>query len=247
MADRVIELNVQRRRPRRVGHKGAATLAPGNSLEAFEAALRSGVDMVEFDVLPERPDGSGQLMLAHDYGALREAESPLSLEEALSHLARDEFSGLELDVDVKRPGYGLRVVEALRDAGLSERALITATYPKELDLIRREAPDVRVGWSIPRAHRDYLTNALTLLPAFVLLQGLRAWLPGRARATVSSGRFDAIMVHWRVVSQRLVRAVREAGGELYVWTVDDASMIQRLTHMGVDGIITNDPRLFEPA
>ena len=41
-----------------------------------------------------------------------------------------------------------------------------------------------------------------------------------------------------------MRAVREGGGELYVWTVDDAAQIAKLTAMGVDGIITNDPRLF---
>ena len=52
------------------------------------------------------------------------------------------------------------------------------------------------------------------------------------------------MAHWRVVSRALVRAVDEGGGELYVWTVDDARMIAKLTAMGVDGIITNDPRLF---
>jgi glycerophosphoryl diester phosphodiesterase len=41
-----------------------------------------------------------------------------------------------------------------------------------------------------------------------------------------------------------VRAVAEGGGELYVWTVDDSARIAKLTAMGVDGIITNDPRLF---
>ncbi|MEA2291142.1 MAG: glycerophosphoryl diester phosphodiesterase, partial [Solirubrobacteraceae bacterium] len=42
----------------------------------------------------------------------------------------------------------------------------------------------------------------------------------------------------------LVRAVREEGGELYVWTVDDAARIRALEALGVTGVITNDPRLF---
>jgi glycerophosphoryl diester phosphodiesterase len=42
-----------------------------------------------------------------------------------------------------------------------------------------------------------------------------------------------------------VEAVHGAGGQLYVWTVDDAIRIAALERMGVDGVITNDPRLFE--
>ena len=41
-----------------------------------------------------------------------------------------------------------------------------------------------------------------------------------------------------------VQAHADGGGELYAWTVDDAAQIARLTALGVDGIITNDPRLF---
>jgi glycerophosphoryl diester phosphodiesterase len=57
---------------------------------------------------------------------------------------------------------------------------------------------------------------------------------------------DAVMVHFRLMSPRLLRAVRAAGGEVYVWTVDDAATMRRLVALGVDGIITNDPRLFTP-
>jgi len=52
------------------------------------------------------------------------------------------------------------------------------------------------------------------------------------------------MAHWRVVSPALVRAVRGAGGALYVWTVDELERIRRLDALGVTGVITNDPRLF---
>jgi glycerophosphoryl diester phosphodiesterase len=43
-----------------------------------------------------------------------------------------------------------------------------------------------------------------------------------------------------------VDRVHGAGGELYVWTVDDRRRIERLEALGVDGVITNDPRLFAP-
>jgi glycerophosphoryl diester phosphodiesterase len=52
------------------------------------------------------------------------------------------------------------------------------------------------------------------------------------------------MVHWRLVSEALVDAVATAGGELYVWTVDDVLRLRELEALGVTGVITNDPRLF---
>jgi glycerophosphoryl diester phosphodiesterase len=54
---------------KRIGHKGADLIAPGNTLASFDAALAAGVDMVEFDVLTEHRDGTGRLVLAHDFEA----------------------------------------------------------------------------------------------------------------------------------------------------------------------------------
>ncbi len=227
--------------PRRVGHKGAAHIEPGNTLASFDAALRHGVDMIELDVLRDRAGGG--LVVAHDYEDVSE-RTPLRFEQALEHLAGEAFSGLELDVDVKLPGYELRVVEALREFGLVERSLVSCMYPEALASIRAAEPALRLGWSVPRVRRDYTTDMLTAIPALAILTGYRAALPARARAALRDGRFDAIMAHWRVVTPRLVRAVREGGGELYVWTVDETARIAKLTAMGVDGIITNDPRLF---
>jgi len=68
----------------------ADLLAPGNTLASFRAAMDAGVDMIEFDVLSEHTDGSGRLLLAHDYEALHDG-SPLTLEQGLAHLAAEEF------------------------------------------------------------------------------------------------------------------------------------------------------------
>ena len=235
-----------RSRPRRVGHKGAAHIEPGNTLASFDAALRHDVDMIELDVLSERSDGTGALLVAHDYEDMH-SRVPVSLQAALEHLAGPNFAGIELDVDIKLPGYERRVLDALREVDLIERTLISGMFTDGLGLIRRLEPGVRLGWSVPRVRRDYTTDVLTAVPALAILTGYRVLLPRRARRALSEGRFDAIMAHWRVVTPALVRGVAEGGGQLYVWTVDDARLIAKLTAMGVDGIITNDPRLFAMA
>jgi glycerophosphoryl diester phosphodiesterase len=224
---------------KRVGHKGADHVAPGNTIESFEAALEMDVDMIEFDVLRLR---DGRLVLAHDYEDA-DRRQPLTLEEGLDHFAGEAYADVELDVDLKLPGYEDVVVEGLLERGLGDRALISTTYTESLERIGRTAPGLRRGWSVPRARRDY-TKTVLALPAYLLLRWWRARLPGRARRLIEAGGCEAVMAHRLLVSPRLVADIREAGGQLYVWTVDDAARIAALEALGVDGVITNDPRLF---
>jgi glycerophosphoryl diester phosphodiesterase len=229
---------------RRVGHKGADLIAPGNTRASFDAALAAGVDMIEFDVLPQRgphPLGTRPpLTIAHDY----EHEPELTLDQALDHLCSSAFAGLEFDIDLKLPGYELEVVGALRHRGLIPRVLVSTTHRKSLVILRRDAPDVRVGWSVPNLRRDPFRSPLMVPGAIAALYAGRAILPSRAAAAIRGGACHALMVQWRLVTPRLVRAIAEAGGELYVWTVDDLPRIKRLSALGVTGVITNDPRLF---
>src|ERR1700689_2433006 len=132
-----------RRRPRRVGHKGAAHIEQGNTLASFDAALRHGVDMIELDVISERPDGSGRLLVAHDHADVRD-RAPLGFEDALAHLCGSAFAAIELDVDVKLPGYEMRVLGALRERELIERTLISGMFPAGLDRIRAAEPALRL-------------------------------------------------------------------------------------------------------
>lgn len=225
----------------RVGHKGADHVAPGNTVESFEAALEHGVDMIEFDIL-RVPDG--RLVLAHDYG---DAERPgvLTLDEGLDHFAGEAYADVELDVDLKLPGYEREVVEGLRARGLAERALISSMYVESLDRLGELAPGVRRGWSVPRVRRDYTRSPVAPI-AYALARVLRARLPRQAAARIRAGGCEAIMSHHLLASPALAREVHAAGGQVYVWTVDDVAMIRRLEAMGVDAVITNDPRLFGP-
>ena len=224
----------------RVGHKGADHVAPGNTIASFDAALEHGVQMIEFDVLRTR---DRRLVLAHDYEDAASRRC-LTLDEGLDHFAGEAYTGIELDVDMKLPGYEREVAEGLRDRGLTERSLVSTMYPESLDRLGELAPGLRRGWSVPRVRRDYTRSPLAL-PAYAVARIWRARLPGQAASRIRAGGCEAVMAHQILVSGRLVRDVHAAGGQVYVWTVDSARRIEALEALGVDGVITNDPRLFD--
>ena len=102
----------------RVGHRGAAALAPENSLAAIEAAAAHGVDAVELDVLRV---ADGSLALAH--GPEVAAGSP-SLDDGLA-LAAD--LGLAVQVDVKDGGLEADIVDALSRHDLLARSFVSSS------------------------------------------------------------------------------------------------------------------------
>jgi glycerophosphoryl diester phosphodiesterase len=225
---------------KRVGHKGAGHVSPGNTLASFEAALEHGVDMIEFDVLRLR---DGRLVLAHDYDDGKRADA-LTLDEGLDHFAGEAYADVELNVDLKLPGYEREVMDGLSARGLADRALISTHYLESIELIGELHPGQRRGLSVPKLSSDPTKSPWKKPFALAVAAVAKRLLPLNARRMIRAGRFEALMCHWRLVSPALVRAVHGAGGQLYVWTVDDADHIARLSAIGVDGVISNDPRLF---
>ena len=224
---------------KRVGHKGADLVEPGNTVPSFQAALEHGVDMIEFDVLRLR---DGRLVLAHDFEDAGK-RTPLTLEEGLDHFAGEAYANIELDIDLKLPGYEREVVEGLLARGLVERSLVSSHYIDSLDLVGELAPGIRRGISVPRVRRDYTKTPLAI-PAYGVARVMRARLPGQVLPLLRAGRIQAVMAHWLLVSRKLVDVVHAEGGEVYVWTVDDPERIESLRELGVHAVISNDPRLF---
>jgi len=221
----------------RVGHKGADAIVAGNTLASFDAALDAGVDMIEFDVLPEQPDGGGELLVVHDHDELRRHGAP-SLSEALQHFSSPAYATTRLQLDLKRRGREADLIDALHAAGVLERSFTSTAAWRSLEALRKLAPDLQIGWTV--------SAGISGLPLLGRVAGRSSRLAlGRVAAErIRSGDIDALVPQWQLVSRRLVEAVRDAGGEIYTWTVDDAAQIRRLAALGVTGVITNDPRLF---
>ena len=243
---------------RRVGHKGADSLAPGNTIASYEAAVELGVDMIEIDVVrPESdfrdgadwrratagPAPGEPLLNAHDWGDARR-RGPMTMDEALDAFTRAPLDRVELDVDLKLAGREDEVVAALRERGLIERAMASTMEVSSIEVLREIAPELRVGWTYPKTTRDWMGSWWGRAVAGSALPVIRRRLPRLAADTIPRLGVQAMWVFHALASARLADAVHDAGVELIAWTVDDLARMRDLVRIGVDGICTNDPRLF---
>jgi glycerophosphoryl diester phosphodiesterase len=236
------------RQLRLVGHKGADLIAPGNTLESFRAAVDAGVDTIEFDVL-WLPDSHlpleerAPLVVAHDWHDA-ERRTPLALTEALDAFLEPPLDGVEIDLDLKLPGREEEVVEALRERDLIGRAMVSTMELYSLGRILELEPALRRGWTYPKVTKDWASKRWARGPMLGALAIMRQRLPGLAAEKLPRMGVEAMWVYHPLVTPRLARITKLARVELIAWTVDDLPRMRKLVDRGVDGICSNDPRLF---
>jgi glycerophosphoryl diester phosphodiesterase len=233
----VIELLRGERDVVRVGHRGAAALAPENTLAAVEAAASHGVDAVELDVLPGR---DGALVLAH--GPEVPPDAP-PLDEALALVAR---LGLAVQLDVKLRGIEAGVADAVRRAGLLERSFVSSCSLPILAAFADAEPALPLSLTYPEDRLGVSGNRLLRPVVRPALAVMRARLPRRLPAWLHAAGARAATLNWSVVTPAAVAACHELGVAVYVWTVNDRALADTLVAAGADGIITDDPRILAP-
>lgn len=242
----------------RVGHRGAAALAPENTVRSFEAALALGVEAIEFDVL-DLVDGP--LVLAHSndlaevsHGAaagtvrdrslaeLRELAPELpTLEDALAFLGAYDVA---LHVDLKLTTRLEELADALARHGLVERAVVSSFNRASLAAVRARAPQIRIGFTYPE-DRYGVSRRRALQPAIrVGTLALRRAIVSRIPSLIERAGARALMLQHAVVSAAAVERAHDAGVAVWAWTVDDRVELARVEAAGVDAVITNDPGLF---
>ncbi|HJV29695.1 MAG TPA: glycerophosphodiester phosphodiesterase [Gaiellaceae bacterium] len=224
--------------PIRIGHRGAAALAPENTLEALRAGIAQGCDYVEFDVL----SNDGGLVLAHSAHEL--PEDVASFDDALALLAAE---GVGAHVDLKQRGLEEAVGDALREHDLLERSLVSSLDWAALRDLRRYEPALRVGLSYPE-DRYGLSGRRTFAP--LLAGGLAAMkraLPRLIGRWLDRAAASAAVVHRQLVTPSLIRACHLRGAAVWAWTVNDPSEAGLLVEWGADAIISDDPRILGPS
>jgi glycerophosphoryl diester phosphodiesterase len=221
-------------RPLVIGHRGAAALAPENTLESLAAAVALGCDLVEFDVL----ELGGELVLAHS--PAEAASEPAMFEEALVLLARSTAGPY---VDLKQRGIAGPLAATLRRHGLLDRTVLSSFDPGALREVAAEEPRLALGLTYPRDRLGVATRR-SLLPAVRAGVGaLRRGLPRRIEGLLGRAGAQAAMLHFAVVSPEAIDRCHALGKAVFAWTVNDPALAKSLEDAGIDGIISDDPRI----
>lgn len=256
----MIELRQTLGRPLRIGHRGAAHLAPENTLAALRAGVSHGCDLVEFDVLDLV---GGPLVVAHSdrldevshgrasgsvrdrsLAELREVAPDLpTLDDALDFFAKEApETGLHVDLKLRTRLGDL--VDALDRHGVAGRTIVSSAHPRSLEAVAGAGRGVRIGLTYPD-DRLGVSRRRWLWPVVSLgLSGMRASVPYRIPRLAARVGASAVMLQHRLVTEAAVSQAHARDLAVLAWTVDEPADLARVTACGVDGVITNDPRIF---
>lgn len=235
---------------REVGHKGADAVVRGNTIESFRAAAEIGVSTIEFDVLwtPQGdpalpPEDRAPLVVAHDIADSASRPAP-TLGEALDALCEPGLDHLEFNLDLKRIGREAEIAAALTKRGLSDRAMFSTMEIESVRALQTIEPGLRRGLTFPKVSKPWDKRWWAKPAVAVGLEAMRRRLPAEATGKLTELEASATWVFHQLITPRLARAMHEIDIELIAWTVDEVPRMRELVAMGVDGICTNDPRLF---
>jgi len=219
------------RRPLVIGHRGAAAVAPENTLASLEAAVAARADLVEFDV-------AADLTLSHSPWEM--PGETLDLDGALEYL---RAHGCGVHLDLKHVGIEEEAVAAIRRHGLGGRAIVSTAWPRAGRRLAAIAPELPRAIGYPR---DRYGISRIRWPAALTAPGaaaLRAAMPARVPVMLRWARANVLALHHALVSRAAVRRAHAVGVPVLAWTANDAALVARLGELGVDAIVSDDPAM----
>lgn len=221
---------LREQKPLIIGHRGAFSEAPENTMLSFKTAVELGADMIEFDV---RKCKSGEIVVIHDAevdrtsdgsGFVREmtldelkkldfgdGEKIPTLEEVLKFAKNNIF----LNIEIKEPDIVDKVVGQIETYDMVDEVIISSFYHNALVKAKELNPGITTAPLF--MHRPV---SIANLASITQSEGLHPWFEYADKSFVNEAHKKNIFVN--------------------VWTVDDEETMRKMVKIGVDGIITND-------
>jgi glycerophosphoryl diester phosphodiesterase len=217
-------------------HRGGASDAPENTMQAFEYAINLGYSYIETDV---QVTADGVLTAFHDNDLRRTTGHPGKISELpwsqVSKLLVDGKAPIPLledligawpivriNIDCKSDAAVEALIAALQRTDSLKRVCVAAFRDSRLRRLRK-------------ALGPELCSSLGPLETAFLRFGLVRHFSGfAAQVPVKQGPLT-------IVTRGFVDRAHRAGVQVHVWTIDDAPEMTRLLDLGVDGLMTDRP------
>ena len=224
-----------------LAHRGGAEESNENTLESFDYSQSLGCEFIETDV---QVSSDGIPYIFHDDDLKRILNNPIRF-DSLSSNEIDElsifnsckipklsdtllrFPNLCFQIDFKTDEVVMPALDVINEMNVFDRVCIASFNSKRLQNVRSVYPDLCISMGPNEVFK-------TLLASFNLYKGD---IPGDCLQIPMS--YYGI----KIVSKRFVDFVHSRGLKIMIWTINDIKTFKYLIDLGVDGIITDKPKL----
>ncbi|GAX75875.1 hypothetical protein CEUSTIGMA_g3318.t1 [Chlamydomonas eustigma] len=252
-------------------HGGLASkgTAPPNTAEAFQSALRLGVDCVEVDVARTR-DGSLVVLHVRELQQLVDGMSRPQQRELLQRAGVQEVSRLQVGdlvlSDILSLSWSpggqkvLTVKEAimLTQGQVDSVILDVKTYQDKRG--RPEDGSLIAEQVVVMVHDTGCSNCLIWAKSDQVMLDVKRLSPGQRAGYIVMNETEAVRregmhqplrlrglevvgMHFGMVDSYHLQLIHAAEIQLYSWTINNASLMHQVLDVGVDALVTNEPRM----
>jgi glycerophosphoryl diester phosphodiesterase len=242
-------------RPDVIAHRGGAGEWPGETILAFEKAIKHGVDVLEMDVrrtkddeiilmhngkVDKTTDGHGHIRaltlaeLKKLNAAARWATNPIfkhieipSLPEVFDLLK--DYPKIRLNIEIKDRDRWLaeKVGAMITQRGFADRVLLASGWDSVVEVVRDNYPNIASSASVLEIITFQICDNIL---------GVRAPLK-----RVDALQWHSRMLKLKIITPRFVERAHSRGLIVHAWTVNEPEEMARMIDLGVDGIITDYP------
>lgn len=233
-------------------HRGASGYAPENTFSAFDKALALNSDFIELDVQLSK---DGKLVVIHDQTVDRTTNGSGRVHDLTFDQLKDldagswfskNFKGEKIPsleqvfnryegrigflIEFKYPdinkGIEKKLAEFLKRRGshkpINEEIIVQSFERDSLKMFKRYVPNIPVGLLLPLDFKTIDTNKIKKYAKDITYLNLNAFM----------------------LDKDIVKTSNQYGMKTLVWTVSNNSMLNSASQLGVNGVVTDYPDLF---
>lgn len=228
-----------------IGHRGARGEAPENTLAGFQYIHALGIRAVEFDVRQLKDD---ELIIMHDDNFLRTT----GIDQALYDLNSTELeaynqANIWMDWDTQITPtltQTLNIIHDFEHIEVEVKAVATKIEAEKLVLALQKQLQGFEQTTVITSFDLKIHQALEQQKSS-FKRGLLIEEDIRELAIEQALQLGCCQIGWmnQLATDEMIQATQKAGLSMSVWTVNDIQRAKQLQKLGIDGLITDFPKM----